>query len=185
MEESEEFLLAGVYDSGEGGLQMQAQPPDIAIVDIQLPGINGIEMIRRLKPAISDTQFLVCSICDDDEKIVQALQNGATGYILKDSTVGKIRESLLEITRGGAPMSLYIARKVISYFQKPPVNHEAALLSEREKEVLVLLSKGLQYKEIASNLGITYETVKKHLKNIYHKLHVQNKIEAINKFKTF
>lgn len=183
IEESEEFVLGPVYGSAEEALRMQHQPPDIAVVDIQLPGMNGIELIRTLKPMLSSTQFLICSIHNDDEKIVQALQNGAVGYILKDSSVGKIRESLLEITRGGAPMSLYIARRVISYFQKPKVACESALLSDREREVLHLLSKGLQYKEIASHLHISYETVKKHLKNIYHKLHVQNKVEALNKFK--
>lgn len=112
-----------------------------------------------------------------------ALENGATGYILKESKADEIIAAIHEIIMGGAPMSPYVAKRVISFFQKPKLKEAQALLSDREREVLHLLSKGLQYKEIAERLFISHETVKKHLKHIYQKLHVQNKIEALNKLR--
>jgi DNA-binding NarL/FixJ family response regulator len=112
------------------------------------------------------------------------LKCGASGYILKDPvTADEIIKAIRDLYKGGSPMSPYIARKVISSFQRPFIVDESSTLSTREKEVLELLSKGLLYKEIAERLGVTHETVKKHLKNIYQKLHVQNKIEALNKFR--
>ena len=140
--------------------------------------------IVRLKDKISQTQFLVCSIHDDDDTIFEALKCGASGYILKDPvTAAEIIKAVRDLYNGGSPMSPYIARKVISTFQQPLIHDAHSLLSHREKEVLEHLSKGLLYKEIAQQLGVGTETVKKHLKNIYQKLHVQNKIEALNKFK--
>lgn len=127
---------------------------------------------------------MVCSIHDDDETIFEALKCGASGYILKDPvTSTEIVKAIHDLYNGGSPMSPYIARKVIASFQKPFIKDEHSLLSHREKEVLELLAKGLLYKEIALELGVGNETVKKHLKNIYQKLHVQNKIEALNKFR--
>ena len=179
-----EFILGEVYSSAEGALSMVKAPPDIAIVDIELPGVSGIELIRRLRVQGVRTEFLVCSMHDDDETIIKALENGASGYLLKESTGEEIKAALLEVLKGGAPMSPYIAKRVVSFFQKPRLSAEGALLSEREHEVLALLSKGLQYKEIAEHLFIATETVKKHLRNIYTKLHVQNKVEALNKFRS-
>jgi two-component system, NarL family, response regulator LiaR len=179
-----EFILGQVYGSAEGALNMVKSPPDIAIVDIELPGVSGIELIRRLRVQGVRTEFLVCSMHDDDETIIKALENGASGYLLKESTGEEIKAALLEVLKGGAPMSPYIAKRVVSFFQKPRLSAEGALLSEREHEVLALLSKGLQYKEIAEHLFIATETVKKHLRNIYTKLHVQNKVEALNKFRS-
>ena len=130
------------------------------------------------------TQFMVCSIHDDNDTIFEALKCGASGYVLKDPvTAEEIIKAIRDLYSGGSPMSPYIARKVIGSFQKPVKDNESFALSVREKEVLELLSKGLLYKEIAECLGVTHETVKKHLKNIYQKLHVQNKIEALNKFR--
>jgi DNA-binding NarL/FixJ family response regulator len=127
---------------------------------------------------------MVCSIHDDNENIFEALKCGASGYMLKDSIkAGEIITAIKDLHHGGSPMSPFIARKVISTFQKPVNQDPDSLLSLREKEVLELLAKGLMYKEIAHQLGVGTETVKKHLQNIYQKLHVQNKIEALNKFK--
>lgn len=177
-----DFLLADVYRSAEEGLHMLKAPPDIAIIDLQLPGMNGAELILRLKKGDIATQFIVCSVCDDDEHIFSALEAGAAGYLLKESTAAQITTALKELSQGGSPMSPYIARRVIASFQKKPQS-ASAHLSDREVEVLQLLSKGLQYKEIAERLFISYETVKQHLKNIYGKLHVQNKVEALNKWR--
>jgi DNA-binding NarL/FixJ family response regulator len=180
-----EFSLTGSYASAEKALEgIMDNPVDIVIADISLPGMKGTELVVRLKNQLPQTQFMMCSIHDDDETIFEALKCGAAGYILKDPvTAEEIIKAIRDLYNGGSPMSPYIARKVISSFQKPAVSDETALLSLREKEVLELLAKGLLYKEIAENLGVSHETVKKHLKNIYQKLHVQNKIEAINKFR--
>lgn len=181
----DDFALAGAYESAEKALDgLMENPPDIVIADISLPGMRGTELIVRLKNKMTQTQFMVCSIHDDNDTIFEALQCGASGYILKDPvTAAEIIKGIRDLYNGGSPMSPYIARKVISSFQKQVIIDDSNLLSLREKEVLELLSKGLLYKEIAEKLGVTHETIKKHLKNIYQKLHVQNKVEALNKFK--
>jgi two-component system, NarL family, response regulator LiaR len=180
-----DFYLAASYASAEKAIiDLPLMPPDIVICDISLPGMRGTELIVRLKDKMKQTQFMVCSIHDDNDTIFEALQCGASGYILKDPvTAAEIIKGIRDLYNGGSPMSPYIARKVIGVFQKPLINDENSLLSTREKEVLDLLAKGLMYKEMAEKLGVSHETIKKHLKNIYQKLHVENKIEALNKFK--
>jgi DNA-binding NarL/FixJ family response regulator len=180
-----DFGLTASFDSAEKAWPALLQnPPDIVISDISLPGMKGTALIVQLKDKMPQTQFMVCSIHDDNDTIFEALKCGASGYMLKDPvTADEIIKAIRDLYNGGSPMSPFIARKVITTFQKPLINDETSLLSSREKEVLELLSKGLLYKEIGENLGITHETVKKHLKNIYQKLHVQNKIEAVNKFR--
>jgi DNA-binding NarL/FixJ family response regulator len=181
----DDFALAGAYESAEKALQgLIETPPDIVITDISLPGMRGTELIMHLKDKMQQTQFMVCSIHDDNDTIFDALKCGASGYILKDPvTAAEIIKAIRDLYNGGSPMSPYIARKVISSFQKQVIGDDSTLLSLREKEVLELLARGLLYKEIAEKLGVTHETIKKHLKNIYQKLHVQNKIEALNKFR--
>jgi two-component system, NarL family, response regulator LiaR len=181
----DDFHLTGSYTNAEKALiDLPLNPPDIVISDISLPGMRGTELIVRLKDKMMQTQFMVCSIHDDNETIFEALQCGASGYILKDPvTAAEIIKGIRDLYNGGSPMSPFIARKVISSFQKPAITDTNSLLSPREKEVLEWLAKGLVYKEIAQRLGVGSETVKKHLKNIYQKLHVQNKIEALNKFR--
>lgn len=181
----DDFFLAGSYASAEKAMaDLPENPPDIVVTDISLPGMRGTELVVRLKDKLLQTQFMVCSIHDDNDTIFEALKCGASGYILKDPvTASEIIKGIHDLYNGGSPMSPYIARKVIGSFQKPGIKDENSLLSVREKEVLELLSKGLLYKEIAEQLHVSYETIKKHLKNIYQKLHVQNKVEALNKFK--
>ena len=181
----QDTVLQGSYTSAEKAIiGLQQSPPDIAIVDISLPGMRGTELIVRMKDKIRNTQFMVCTIHDDDETIFDALKSGASGYILKDPvTVEEISRAIHDLYNGGSPMSPFIARKVIGTFQKPAISDPNSLLSLREKQVLELVAKGLLYKEIAIRLEISAETVKKHLKNIYQKLHVQNKVEALNKFR--
>lgn len=180
-----DFTLVGSYTSAEKAMiGLQHSPPDVAIVDISLPGMKGTELILRMRDRIRNTQFMVCTIHDDNETIFEALKSGASGYILKDPiTVEEISKAVHDLYNGGSPMSPFIARKVIGTFQKPAISDPNSLLSLREKEVLELVAKGLLYKEIALRLEISTETVKKHLKNIYQKLHVQNKVEALNKFR--
>jgi two-component system, NarL family, response regulator LiaR len=183
--QEKDLTLAGSFTSAEKALSaLEQYPPDIAIVDISLPGMRGPELISRLKDKISQTQFMVCTIHDDNDTIFEALKSGASGYILKDPvTAIEIVKAIHDLYNGGSPMSPFIARKVIGTFQKPAINDVNSLLSQREKEVLELVSQGLLYKEVAIRLTISPETVKKHLKNIYQKLHVQNKVEALNKFR--
>jgi len=183
--QEKDTTLTGSYTSAEKALSgLEQTPPDIAIVDIGLPGMRGTELIFQLKNKIRQTQFMVCTIHDDNDSIFEALKSGASGYILKDPvTATEIIKAIHDLYNGGSPMSPFIARKVIGTFRKPVINTANSLLSQREKEVLELVAKGLLYKEIAQRLTISAETVKKHLKNIYQKLHVQNKVEALNKFR--
>lgn len=179
---SEEFRVLQSYPSGETALpHMLENPPAIAVVDIKLPGMSGVELIRQLKMKRPDIQCMVCSFYDDNEIVFNALRNGASGYILKDSLAVEIIESLKELYGGGAPMSRYIARKVISAFQEKTELPTLSELTARENEILHLLATGLVIKEAAAKINLSAHTVTKHLKNIYTKLHVNNRIEAVNK----
>ncbi|QPH38364.1 response regulator transcription factor [Pedobacter endophyticus] len=180
------FKIKEVYSSAEEALdRLYYNAPDIALVDIKLKTQSGIELIKQVKPQLAFTQFLMCTSYQNDDNVFNALKAGASGYILKGSTATEIQDAILDLYNGGAPMSPYIARKVISLLHGQPRNVNSFGLSERELEVLSLLSKGLLYKEISDRLSISPNTVKNHCKNIYKRLHVQNKIEALNKFNTY
>lgn len=179
--ESKNFEVGKVCSSAEEVLPLLTRLSGIVMVDIKLPGMNGPELVWRISQANKELQSIICSMYDDDEFIFSALKNGALGYLLKDSTGDQIIAALEGLRQGGSPMSPYIARRVIASFQKPKPVPVSQLLSDREQEVLQLLSQGLIYKEIAERLFISHETVKQHIKHIYQKLHVQNKIEALNK----
>ena len=181
LKEDDLFNIIGIYTSAEEASSLlTANPPDIAIVDIQLEDASGIELIQQVRSKIPNTQFLMCTSFQNSENIFNALKAGASGYIVKGSSAQEIQNAVKELHEGGSPMSPYIARKVISLYHKPEANDFG--LSKRELEVLNLLSKGLLYKEISDQLNISSNTVKNHCKNIYKRLHVQNKIEALNKF---
>ncbi len=176
------FSVLHSYPSAESALPHIAKhPPRIAIVDIKLPKMNGVELIGLIRERLPDTLCMVCSFYDDDEFVFNALKNGASGYILKDSMPQQIIESLKELYDGGAPMSRYIAKKVINTFQAKKNHPKLSGLSERENEILQLVATGLIVKEVADKLYLSAHTVTKHLKNIYHKLHVNNRIEAVNR----
>jgi DNA-binding NarL/FixJ family response regulator len=162
--------------------------PDVVLMDINLgSGETGIDCVRELKPIMPSTNFMMCTVYEEDEKIFEALNAGASGYILKKTAPGKLLEAIRELYQGGAPMSSQIARKVVAVFQKHTTapgtsENDLATLSNREKEILELLSRGLMYKEIAAALFISQETVRKHVYHVYEKLHVGNRVEAVNKF---
>lgn len=160
--------------------------PDVVLMDINLgSGESGIDCVKELKPKIPATNFMMCTVYEEDEKIFEALSAGASGYILKKTAPAKMLEAINELYNGGSPMSSQIARKVVAAFQsKTPTDSvsEIDVLSNREKEILELLSRGLMYKEIAAELYISSETVRKHVYHIYEKLHVTNRVEAVNKF---
>jgi DNA-binding NarL/FixJ family response regulator len=179
---SPDFLLLSSYTNGESALQhISDEQPDIVVMDINLPGISGIECIRRLRDECPSTLFIMYTIFEDDEKVFEALQAGASGYLLKKTPREKIIDALKELHAGGSPMSTHIARKVIKTFQEIHRLHTNSLLTNKENEVLELLSKGYLYKEIADKLHITLNTVKQHIHKIYEKLHVSNRTEAVNK----
>jgi DNA-binding NarL/FixJ family response regulator len=185
--DTDHFETGVVCSSAEEILDQVIHLSGIAIIDIKLPGMNGANLVWKISQANKQVQCIICSMYDDDEFIFSALKNGALGYLLKDSTGEQIIAALESLLDGGSPMSPFIARRVIASFQdKPaePVVKEAPvseLLSDREQQVLQFLAKGLIYKEIAEHLYISHETVKQHIKHIYQKLHVQNKIEALNR----
>lgn len=178
-----EFSVLGAYASAEQALtELLVQHPDIVIMDINLPGMNGIECIRRVKDRMPGTQFMMFTVYENDEKVFEALKAGASGYLLKNTGLVQLIVALKELHEGGSPMSANIARKVVSLFQQQnKVPHQTTALSPRENEVLLLLSDGLLYKEIAEQLAISIATVRQHIHKIYDKLHVENRTEALNK----
>ncbi len=175
------FLWLRSFASAEDAItKIPDLQPDIVIMDINLTGMDGIRCICELKPICPGTQFIMFTINEDSGQVFDALEAGASGYLLKTTAPSKIIDALNELHHGGSPMSTTIARKVVARFQKKnPVTNNT--LSPREMEILHLLSKGFMYKEIASKLGITTGTVRQHIHKIYEKLHVQNRTEAINK----
>jgi len=161
--------------------------PEVVLMDINLgEGESGIDCVRELKPMTPSTNYMMCTVYEDDEKIFEALRAGASGYILKKTEPSKLLDAIKELHEGGAPMSSQIARKVVFAFQNKPASATSGgdieLLSFREKQILEELSRGLMYKEIASVLYISAETVRKHVYHIYEKLHVTNRVEAVNKY---
>ena len=180
---STDFLVVGAFKTGEEAFEHLPEiRPDIVIMDINLPGMNGIECIRRVKDKSPGTQFMMFTVYENDDKVFEALKAGASGYLLKNTGLLHIAESVKELHEGGSPMSANIARKMVNLFRdNDKKNPFLDLLSNREKEILQLLAKGLLYKEIAEQRGITTGTVRIHIHKIYEKLHVQNRTEAINK----
>lgn len=181
---SAEVQLAGSWRNAEAAIKEVPEIlPDVILTDIQLPGLNGIECIRRLKKDCPNIQFLVLTVFEEDEKIFEALKAGASGYLLKSSSPEAIVNAIKEIHGGGSPMSPGIARKIIRYFHEPSLEEGYAIFTEREKQVLELMSQGKLVKEIAADLDVTSHAIKKHVKNIYQKMQVQNKVEAVMKWK--
>lgn len=177
----------GSFGSMEEALPvLERVPPDIALSDIGLPGMSGIEGVRRLKASHPDTHILMLTVYDDDTHIFEAICAGASGYLLKDTPPARLVEALRELHGGGAPMSPNIARRVVTMFQRiAPPRDSAAELTPRELEVLRLLANGHSYKTAADALDISLDTLRSHIRSIYDKLHVHSKSEAVLKaFKT-
>lgn len=174
-----------VHGTAEHALQMlPTDPPNVVVMDINLPGASGIDCVRTLSESCPGTQFLMYTVHDDDHRVFDALKAGANGYILKSSTPDQILEAIRELMAGGSPMSAPVARRLVQQFR--PVQQRQALgdvpLTDREFEVLDLLAQGLLYKEIGGRLGITVGTIKQHIHRIYEKMHVQNRTEAVNRY---
>lgn len=181
-------FLESFPDSESALARLPALAPNVVIMDIQLPGLSGIECTREVKRLLPATQVLVFTVFGDSDQVFKALEAGASGYLLKRTSRGEIVEAIEQVWEGGAPMTGEIALKVVESFRKPPQPASTqppsteAQLSPREEEVLQLLAKGYQTKEIADALSISYFTVRFHLKRVYAKLHVRSKTEALLKY---
>ena len=180
------FSCVRVCSSGEEALRViPAVQPDVVLMDIFLPRMSGIECTAQLKTLLPKVQILILTAVEDDELVFMALQAGADGYLLKRTKPADLRAALLEVLRGGAPMTSEVARRVVESFRRPARSREEAVrLSAREEEVLVLLSKGYSNKEIADRLTLSVETVGSHLKHIYEKMHVRSRAEAVARYMT-
>ncbi|HYV28815.1 MAG TPA: response regulator transcription factor [Candidatus Eisenbacteria bacterium] len=174
----------GAHSSGEEALKrIPDEKPDVVLMDINLPGMRGIECVAQLKARSPKTQVLMLTTYDQSDLIFESLRAGAHGYLLKNIDPAELVQAVEQVHAGGAPMSMYIARKVVNHFQqirKP--SSEMETLTPREHEILGLLAKGYLYKEIADQLGISISTVRAHLHTVYEKLHVQSRTEAVVKF---
>jgi DNA-binding NarL/FixJ family response regulator len=180
------FRCISAYNSGEAALKhLPQERPDVVLMDIHMTGMSGIECVRRLKAILPELQIVMLTVYEDTEQIFKALSAGASGYMLKRLTPGKLLEAIREVHEGGSPMSSSIARKVVASLQKAEQpDEEKTHLSSREQMVLDCLAKGLTYKQTADQLGISIDTVRTYLRRIYEKLHVQSRTEAVAKYLT-
>lgn len=174
----------GVHPNGEEALrEIPKEQPDVVLMDINLPGMNGIECVARLKEQLPKTQVLMLTTYEESDLIFDSLRKGASGYLLKNMPPSELIQAIEQVQAGGSPMSMQIARKVVNHFQRirtPQSDMER--LTKREQEILALLAKGFLYKEIADQLTISLSTVRAHLHTVYEKLHVQSRTEAVVKF---
>ena len=178
------FECSGSYATAEAALAaIPASPPEVAVLDINLPGIDGIECLRRLRATCPNLQFLMLTSYEESEKIFQSLRAGASGYLLKRADSAEVIDAIRQVHEGGAPMSSTIARQVVRHFNRMDnAASELPGLSPREREVLELLARGAAYKEIAEQLALGLETIRMNVKHIYAKLHVHSRGEAVAKF---
>jgi len=180
------FDCIGIFPDVESALpQIAHRKPDVVLIDINLPGLSGIDCVRQLKPRTPGTQFVMLTIYEDSNHIFDALSAGATGYLIKTTSREALVAALREVHAGGSPMSSNIARKVVQSLQQPKAPSPSKAteeLSKRENEVLALLAQGYLYKEIADTLGIGHETVNTYIRRIYEKLHVHSRSQAVARF---
>ncbi len=179
---SEGFTCVHTFSNAEDAIRnIPELHLDVILTDINLPGQSGIDCINLLKPRCPNTHFLICTSFDDSENVFRALKAGATGYLTKTIQPSKLLDAIMDAYHGGSPMNSHIARMVVTSFSESSRNSELEKLSGREKEILDLLSKGLRYKEIADRLYLSTETVRTHIRNIYGKLQVNSRMDALNK----
>jgi DNA-binding NarL/FixJ family response regulator len=185
LRETPGLQCVGVFSNGEAALEgIPKLRPDVVLMDINLPKMSGVECTRQLKEIRPESLIVMLTVYDDSDRIFHALQMGASGYLLKRSPADEIVRAIQDVKRGGAPMSNYIARKVVQSFQRQgPSHNPAENLSKRETEVLTYVSQGFTNKEVAEALGLSVETVHAYLKNIYTKLHVRSRTEAVMRFR--
>lgn len=180
--ESGDMTPVGAFASAEEAVAgLPAARPDVVLMDINLPGSSGIECVGRLRRSGLAAQIVMLTTFDDASSVFESLKAGATGYVLKRAAATELLDAIRDVMAGGAPMTSSIARKVVQYFGQRGPAPELESLTEREREVLVGLNQGQQYKEIAASLGISLNTVRKHIRVVYDKLHVSTRLEAVKK----
>jgi len=184
IDRAEGFQCLSHYSNAEAALEaLPKMRPNVVLMDINLPGMNGVECVRRLKQLVPETQVVMLTVYEDTENIFNALAAGATGYLLKRTPRDELLAAVRDVVQGGSPMTTHIARKVVQSFQQTSASAQPTEnLSAREQEVLDCLSQGFLYKEIAEKLGISYETVHTYIRRIYEKLQVRTRTEAVAKF---
>ncbi len=184
MDRADGFCCVGTYADGETALvEIPKQSPDVVLMDINLPGMSGIDCVRRVKSTCPTVQIVMLTVYDEVGQLFQSLMAGACGYLLKRTPSAKLLEAINEARLGGAPMTRKIARKVVQYFhQLGQAAPASASLSKREQETLALLAEGFRYKEIADKMGISFNTVREYVHSIYQKLHVTSRAEAVLKY---
>ena len=178
------FKCVGVHENAEAAVAaLPQEKPSVVLMDINMPGMSGIECVRRLKPQMPGTQFMMLTVYEDPDHIFKALSSGASGYLLKRTPRSELLAAVMDVHAGGSPMSSNIARKIVQSFQRFNTSPtETDNLSPREREVLELLARGYLYKEIAEALHISVPTVNTHIRRIYEKLHVRSRSQAVAKF---
>lgn len=184
IQDAEDMILCGAFEDCRNVLRdIERSAPDVVLMDIDMPGINGIEGVRLIHKTYPELKVLMQTVFEDDDKVFAAIKAGAAGYLLKNAGAQKLLEAIREVQQGGAPLTPSIAMKVLQHFQADPTVPEAEdfQLSPREKDVLALLIKGYSYKMIADSLSISYPTVRTHMTRIYEKLHVSSMTEAVAK----
>ena len=184
IDRAEGFKCVGMYADGETALTgIPEQRPDVVLMDINLPGMSGIECVRGLKAVLPSVQIIMLTVYDEVGQLFNSLMAGACGYLLKRTPLDKLLEAITEARLGGAPMTRKIARKMVHYFhQLGVVSPEVGSLSKREQETLALLAEGFRYKEIADKMGTSFNTVREYVHSIYQKLHVTSRTEAVLKY---
>ena len=177
--------LTGAYEDGTAALAgIPKSKPDVVMMDIQLPGVNGVECVRELKAALPDVNFLMLTAYEDSDKLFESLKAGANGYLLKRTSSTRLLQAIRELNDGGSPMTPQIARRVVGYFSGSTGNSGSKLtqLTGGQKKFLDELAQGYSYKEIADHLGISMDGVRSYVRKIYEKLHVHSRTEAVVKY---
>jgi DNA-binding NarL/FixJ family response regulator len=189
LDEAEGFKFVSGFGSAEDGLaELPRQKPDVVLMDIKLPGMSGVDCVRQLKPQLPQTQFVMHTVYEDSNHIFDAMQSGATGYLLKQSAHDELLAAIKYVHAGGSPMTSYIARRVAQCFPSTPSQSDTddnQSLSPREREVIEMLARGFLYKEIAEGLNISVRTVDTYIRRIYEKLHVRSRSQAVAKYVNF
>jgi DNA-binding NarL/FixJ family response regulator len=175
--------LAGEYPDAETALkEIPLHKPDVVLMDINLPGIKGVECVRQLKASVPGVQFLMLTVYEDSDSLFNSLKAGASGYLLKRTAASKLLESIRDVYEGGSPMTPQLARRVVQFFARPADNSPVARLTPGEKEFLEQLANGYAYKEIADRMKISIDTVRSYVRTVYDKLHVHSRTEAVVKY---
>src|SRR6266481_5999543 len=176
--------LAGDYPDAESALrEIPRRPPDVVLMDINLPGIKGVECVRQLKTALPEIQFLMLTVYEDSDSLFNSLKAGASGYLLKRTASARLLDAIRDVHAGGSPMTPQLARRVVQYFSRPVEGDDSvSRLTAGERDFLDQLAKGYAYKEIADRMKISIDTVRSYVRTVYEKLHVHSRTEAVVKY---